>query len=114
MLIGILFGYWVASADGHCSRTSKSPRRQKLSLGVLLPETFRKQFEPYIKLALYHVHSNPSILPDYCIDLMFKDTQVVNFYHYCNEFGALVQDFSGNEVSFRSHEYGTTTICLIR
>uniref|UniRef100_A0AC34QA04 G-protein coupled receptors family 3 profile domain-containing protein n=1 Tax=Panagrolaimus sp. JU765 TaxID=591449 RepID=A0AC34QA04_9BILA len=74
LLFWVIFGLLFEIGDGHCSRSAKSPRRQKLSLGVLLPETYRQQFEPYIKLALYHVHTDPTILPDYCIDLMFKDT----------------------------------------
>uniref|UniRef100_A0AC34EZB1 G-protein coupled receptors family 3 profile domain-containing protein n=1 Tax=Panagrolaimus sp. ES5 TaxID=591445 RepID=A0AC34EZB1_9BILA len=76
LFIGLIFSlFFLLTNATHCHSTDAAPRKQKLSLGVLLPETHRKLLEPYIKLALYHVHTTPNILANYCIDLIFKDTQ---------------------------------------
>lgn len=81
--LGFVFSLYLSANATHCHSTEIAPRKQKLSLGVLLPETHRKLLEPYIKLALYHVHTTPSILPNYCIDLLFKDTQVPFIRCHC-------------------------------
>lgn len=66
----------VVFPEDHCNRLSSAPRHKVLSLGVLLPEAYRKQIEPSVKLALRHVHSNADLLPDYCLQLVFKNTEV--------------------------------------
>jgi hypothetical protein len=55
----------------------KFPRREnRLTLGVLIPEHRQRTIGASIELALKHVHSNPNMIPDYCIDLLYRDTKV--------------------------------------
>lgn len=76
-ILFLYFSFFIYSlAEDHCNRLSSAPRHKTLSLGVLLPDTYRRQIEPSVKLALRHVHSNPNLLPDYCIKLVFKNTEV--------------------------------------
>lgn len=57
-------------------------RRIPLSIGVLLPESYKNKVKPSIELALSHVHSTPNLLPDYCLQPIYKDTQVFLFSFY--------------------------------
>lgn len=69
-----LAGSFIAQADDFCD---KFPQRQnRLTLGVLIPEKFQSTIGASIELALEHVHSTPDLIPDYCIDLLYRDTQV--------------------------------------
>lgn len=52
-------------------------REIPLALGVLLPDAYRRQIEPSIQLALKHVHNDPDMIPDFCLYLIYKDTQVL-------------------------------------
>lgn len=55
---------------------SNIKRSKSLFLGVLLSSSHRRKIEPVINLALKHVHSMSNLLPDYCLQLIYKDTQV--------------------------------------
>ncbi|CEF60147.1 Extracellular ligand-binding receptor domain and GPCR, family 3, gamma-aminobutyric acid receptor, type B and GPCR, family 3, gamma-aminobutyric acid receptor, type B1 and GPCR, family 3, C-terminal domain and Periplasmic binding protein-like I domain-containing protein [Strongyloides ratti] len=58
-----------------CRYSNDSNSRESLSLGVFLPQYYRKQIEPAIELALRHAHNTPNVIPDYCLNLIFKDTE---------------------------------------
>uniref|UniRef100_A0A0K0ES72 Gamma-aminobutyric acid type B receptor subunit 2 n=1 Tax=Strongyloides stercoralis TaxID=6248 RepID=A0A0K0ES72_STRER len=58
-----------------CKYSNDSNNRESLSLGVFLPQDYRKQIEPAIELALRHAHNIPNVIPDYCLNLIFKDTE---------------------------------------
>ncbi|KAI6177897.1 Gamma aminobutyric acid type b receptor subunit 2 [Aphelenchoides bicaudatus] len=57
----------------HCDDYSQ--RQNRLTLGVLVPDHFQSTIGASIELALKHVHSTPNLMPDYCIDLLYRDTQ---------------------------------------
>lgn len=60
-----------------CDFCDQFPQRQnRLTLGVLVPEHYQQTIGASIELALKHVHSTPDLIPDYCIDLLYRDTQV--------------------------------------
>lgn len=86
------------------------PRRKiPLSLGVLLPTSYRHRIEPSIDLALKHIYNNENLLRNYCFNLVYKDTQVITS-SLLTDFQALytlftVQNLSGDEISIRFDEF---------
>lgn len=50
-------------------------RQHRITLGIMLPEENRATIGAATELALKHAHSNPGFMPDYCIDILYRDTQ---------------------------------------
>uniref|UniRef100_A0AC35TLT2 G_PROTEIN_RECEP_F3_4 domain-containing protein n=1 Tax=Rhabditophanes sp. KR3021 TaxID=114890 RepID=A0AC35TLT2_9BILA len=58
-----------------CPYVNDTRYREPLYVGVFLPSNYRKQIEPAIELALRHSHGMSNIIQDYCLNLVFKDTE---------------------------------------
>ncbi|CAD5225565.1 unnamed protein product [Bursaphelenchus xylophilus] len=72
ILIGVAWGDY-APLSHNCAAFPE--REIKITLGVLLPESYQASIGSAIELALKHVHSNPNLIPNYCIDILYRDTQ---------------------------------------
>ncbi|KAI6189320.1 Gamma-aminobutyric acid type B receptor subunit 2 [Aphelenchoides fujianensis] len=67
---------WSIGGDRSSEDCYEYPHRQhKLTLGVLVPENFQHSIGSSVELALKHVHATPNLIRDYCIDLLYRDTQ---------------------------------------
>ncbi|KAI6216076.1 hypothetical protein M3Y94_00460800 [Aphelenchoides besseyi] len=72
--IGFLIA-WLMVAESSDDCYEYPHRRHKLTLGVLVPENFQHSIGASVELALKHVHATPKLIPDYCIDLLYRNTQ---------------------------------------
>ena len=50
-------------------------RPNRLTLGVLVPDMAQHSIRESVEAAVRDVHATSGLLPDYCLDLLYKETQ---------------------------------------